>query len=305
MATTQRALLAGVALSWMSACGEVQELSTDASVAGNAPARCSPTASFGAPTALTSLNTTADDERAELSADELTIYFSSSRPGGVGGFDIYKATRTSITAPFGNVILVPGMNTTGNERGPRVTPDGLSMYVYSTAAGVAGQHIMLASRTGTTLPFSGLQVLAKVNGTTDDVDPYLLQNGNVLYFTSNRAGNYGLYRSSKIAGAFSTPLLVSGDNLDSASLENSPVVTPDELTLYFSSDRPGGLGSLDIYTSTRSTTADAFGAPIALTSVNTASTDTPTWVSPDGCALYFSRAETNVGYQLYVAMRGR
>ena len=305
MATMQRALLAGLGLSWIGACGEVQELNLDAAATSNAPLRCNPAASFGAATALTSLNTTADDERADLSSDELTLYFSSSRPGGVGGFDIYKATRTSITAAFGNITPVAGMNTTVDERGPRVTADGLSMLVYSRVPGATAQHIMQATRTTAALPFSGLQVIAKVDGTTDDVDPYLLQNGNVIYFTSNRGGNYGLYRSSKTGGAFSIPTLVSGVNLDTASIENSPVVTPDELTLYFSSDRPGGSGSLDIYVVTRPTTADGFGAPTALTSLNTASVDTPSWISPDGCALYFSRAEPNLGFQLYVAMRGR
>ena len=253
---------------------------------------------------LTSLNTIADDERADLSPDELTIYFSSTRSGGLGGFDIYKATRASTTTPFGNITPVPGMNTTGDERGPRVTPDGLSLFAYSRPSSTSPQHVMLATRSGTTLPFGGLQVIPKVDGTTDDVDPYILQNGNVLYFTSNRAGNYGLYRSSKIGGAFSPPTLVSGVDLDTGSLENSPVVTPDELTLFFSSDRSGGAGGLDIYMTTRSTTADGFGEPVALTDLNTASIDTPTWISPDGCALYFSRAETGLGFQLYVATRG-
>lgn len=310
MSIMQRVLLAGVGLSWMScliwmsACGEVQDIPLDAAAMSTAPPpRCNPTASFGPPIALTSLNTIADDERADLSPDELTIYFSSTRAGGVGGFDIYKATRASLTAPFGNITLVSGMNTTADERGPRVTADGLSMFAYSRIPTTAPQHITLATRTGATLPFGGLQTIAKVAGTTDDVDPYILQNGNVLYFTSGRGGSYGLYRSSKVAGAFSTPTLVSGVNLDSPTIDNSPVVTPDELTLYFSSDRPGGAGSLDIYVATRPTAADGFGAPVALTGLNTASVDTPSWISPDGCALYFSRAEANVGFQLYVAMR--
>lgn len=307
MVVVWRVWLAGVVLCWTSACGGVKSTSnpdaTDAAI--DVPsARCDPRASFGAPVALTSLNTDAHDEQADLSPDELTMYFSSTRSGGAGSFDIYEATRSSTAAPFGNVIPVTGVNTTGEDREPRVTADGLSMFASSRASGAPLYHVTLATRTSTTLAFSGLQVVATVNGTTNDGDPYILPTGNVLYFASDRGGNYGLYRSSRTGGAFSAPTLISGVDLDSANNESNPVVTPDELALYFASDRPGGLGSYDIYEATRSTVADGFGAPVALTSLNTTSLDAPNWVSADGCALYFTRLEANLGYQLYVATRG-
>jgi len=195
------------------------------------------------------------------------------------------------------------VNTTGDDREPRVTADGLSMFAMSRASGALPCHVTLATRTSITLAFSGLQVVATVNSTTNDGEPYILPTGNVLYFDPDRGGNYGLYRSSKTGGAFSTPTLVSRVNLDSANNEENPVVTPDELTLFFSSNRSGGLGSLDIYEATRLTVADGFGAPIALTSLNTASYEAPTWISADGRELYFTRLEANVGYQLYVATR--
>jgi hypothetical protein len=137
----------------------------------------------------------------------------------------------------------------------------------------------LATRTSTTLAFSGLQIVATVNGTANDADVYILPTGNVLYFASDRGGNYGLYRSSKTGSAFSTPTLVSGVNIDSVNTEGNPVVTPDELTLFFASDRSGGLGSLDIYEATRPTVADGFGAPLALTSLNSTLIDVPNWIA--------------------------
>jgi len=312
MTASRYALLAGVGLGWTSACGSVSDTSKpDASAAVDASSidgpgsrRCDPTASFGAPVALSSLNTDANDEKAALSPDALTIYFSSTRMGGVGGFDIYQATRPSTSAPFGNVTPVTGVNTTGDEREPHVTGDGLSMFASSKAAGATSLHITLATRTSTTLAFGGLQVVAVINGTANDTDPYSSANGNVLYFASDRGGDYGIYRSSRAGGAFSTPTLVSGVTLDSANQDSNPVVTPDELTLYFGSNRPGGAGNYDIYQATRPTVADGFGAPIALASLNTASLDAPSWVSEDGCELYFTRLDATLGYQLYVALRG-
>src|SRR5882724_9321772 len=146
MMTIQRALSVSIGLSWMSACGGVKGNPKDDALVrdGSSPPRCDPMADFGTPIALTSLNTNADDERADLSSDELTMYFSSTRTGGVGGFDIYQATRMSSTAPFGNVVPVTGVNTAKDERGPRVTADGLSMFAYSRTSSVSPLHLMLA-----------------------------------------------------------------------------------------------------------------------------------------------------------------
>ncbi len=70
--------------------------------AGRKLSRCSPTAAFGAPVAVTALNTSSRDEVARLSPDELTVYFSRDRPGGRGNFDIWIAARASTSAPLGS-----------------------------------------------------------------------------------------------------------------------------------------------------------------------------------------------------------
>jgi hypothetical protein len=261
-------------------------------------------AAFGKPVALTSLNTSADEEHADLTPDELTIYFSSTRPGGAGGFDIYQATRASTSAPFGNVVPVPGINTAGEERVPRMAADRLSMIAMTAAAAGAALHIAMATRPGATAAFTALRDVPGINNAPDNADPYPLPGGNVLYLVSDLAGNYGLYRTAKVNGSFSTPTLVPGVNLDTTAVENNVVVTQDELTLFFGSTRPGGTGSWDIYEARRAHAADGFGAPIELTVLDTAGADVPNWISPDGCVLYFSRQEANVGYQLYMASRG-
>lgn len=269
------------------------------------PARCNPTAAFGKPVALASLDTSADDEHAELSADELTIYFSSTRPGGAGGFDIYQATRGSISESFGNVMPAQGINTAGDERTPRMAGNGLSMYAMIAAPTFPGLHIALATRPNVTVAFSAMRTVANVNNATNTADPYVLPSGNVMYLASDLAGNLGLYRSAKVSGAFATPTLVPGVNLDTPAVENNPVVTADELTLFFGSTRPDGTGDFDIYQARRAHVADGFGAPVELKGLNSSGVDVPNWVSPDGCTLYFTRGEPNVGYQLYMASRGR
>src|SRR6185369_564415 len=77
---------------------------------------CNPTAPFGTPTAVAELNSTADDDRLSLSPDELVAYFTSTRAGGMGGYDIYMATRASKSQPFGSIVPVGGVNTASNDR---------------------------------------------------------------------------------------------------------------------------------------------------------------------------------------------
>jgi hypothetical protein len=268
-------------------------------------ARCDPTAAFGKPVALTTLNTSAHDEHPDLSDDELTIYFSSNRPGTLGGFDVYQATRATTSEPFGNAVPVPGINTTVDQRAPRMSADQLSMYAVMRSSISTGFHIGLATRASVTVAFNGLQMVANINNADNSADPHLLASGNIMYLTSDLAGNYGLYRSAKVNGAFSTPSPVPGVNLDTSVTENNPVVTADELTLFFGSDRPGGAGDLDIYQARRASVADGFGAPVPLTAANSTVSEVPNWISPDGCSLYFTRLDANLGYQLFMASRGR
>ncbi len=50
--------------------------------------------------------------------------------------------------------------------------------------------------------------------------------------------------------SWSVPLWL-GENINSTSNEQTPYLAADNTTLYFSSDRPGGIGTLDVYRSTR------------------------------------------------------
>jgi Tol biopolymer transport system component len=295
-------------------CGTVSEKDVDAAVAGDvatdtstidaAPPRCNPNAAFGAATELTTLDTASDDEAPFLTPDELTLYFGSNRAGGAGGYDVYRATRAAVTAPFGNVTLVTGVNTTGDERVPRISSDELTLIAANKPIGSTLLRVGLSLRTSTAVAFPALQSIANVAGTTNDTEPTMLPSGNVIYFASDRGGNYDLYRTSKSGGAFSAPVLVAGAQLNTASTESSPAVTPDELHLYILSNRAGVQGVYDIYASSRATTADAFSAPVSVTELNTTSIDFPSWISPDNCVLYFTRAITNRGYDMFFATRG-
>jgi Tol biopolymer transport system component len=96
-----------------------------------------------------------------------------------------------------------------------------------------------------------------------------------------------------------------GPAVNSAFFEVCPAVTRDGLSLYFGSNRPGGLGAVDIYVSKRSSVTDPWGPPIALgPHVNSSSTDNCPFVTPDGHTLLFlSNRPGSLGIDLYASTR--
>ena len=264
------------------------------------PARCNPNAAFGAPVAVTELNTTGYEEGGSLSPDELTIYFASLRTGGLGGNDIWVATRASRDAPFGAPALLAGVNTTANENWPSVTADGLHLYVSTLAQ---SWDIHAAQRANTTSNFGAHAPVASLNATTDEIYQSILPDHSAIYFEAIRGGtDRDLYRAARnVGGTFDAAAEIT--SVSTAMDEKTPVLTPDELTLFFSSNRPGGSGAFDIWVAKRSTASDGFGTATAVAALNSSAEELPTWVSADGCVLHFARGSGNA-IDLYVAKRG-
>jgi hypothetical protein len=103
-------------------------------------------AAFGAPVALTELNSPALEAVPVVSADELTIYFLSTRAPTPDG-DIYVATRADKSALFGNVKPLPGVNSpTAIDAPGQLSGDGCTLYMSSDRAGGAGKNDVFVAR---------------------------------------------------------------------------------------------------------------------------------------------------------------
>jgi hypothetical protein len=83
---------------------------------------------FGPRQHVVELGSTGEDQNPTLSADGLDVYFSSTRPGGPGGYDVYTAHRDTLGAPFGTPVLVPELSTPLDDIGLHLSPDGATMY---------------------------------------------------------------------------------------------------------------------------------------------------------------------------------
>ena len=85
-------------------------------------------------------------------------------------------------------------------------------------------------------------------------------------------------------------------DLNTAFLDGCPIQAPDGLNLYMASNRPGGIGGLDIWVSTRQNRSDPWGAPVNLPEpVNSVSDDfCPTPLHGGGLLFVSRRVEPGV-----------
>ncbi|MBN1132741.1 MAG: OmpA family protein [Bacteroidales bacterium] len=82
-----------------------------------------------------------------ISNDNLTLYFVSDLPGGIGEHDIWKVTRIADNAPWGEPEnLGEAINTPGNELYPYVHPDGTLYFSSDSRVGLGGLDIFKAEQ---------------------------------------------------------------------------------------------------------------------------------------------------------------
>src|SRR5687768_9357456 len=78
------------------------------------------------------VNSVSDDQGAAMTRDGLHLYFLSTRPGGVGGTDLWVTRRASSDAPWGTPVnLGAAINSSSNDAAPHITRDGHTMYFVS------------------------------------------------------------------------------------------------------------------------------------------------------------------------------
>lgn len=117
-----------------------------------------------------------------FSADGRAVYFSSDRPGGMGGDDIYRVRFAN--GRFGPVeSLGSTVNSAGNEWAPMLSPDGRSLLFSSDGRGGAGR-MDLFSAVAASEGFSTARALpGDINTTEDEFDATFLDDGTTVVFT--------------------------------------------------------------------------------------------------------------------------
>ena len=244
------------------------------------------------------VNSTATDRGPAISRDGLSLYFGSTRPGGVGGEDIYVSQRETRDGEWGPPVnLGPIINTTANETVPAFSRDGHLLFFSSgRPLGFGGVDIWVSRREHTHDDF-GWQppenLGAGVNSAFTDAGPSYFDNEETgvaqLYFNSNRLNGSGsLYVSEQAAdGSFGPAVLVLELSLGDG---NRASIRHDGREILFTSTRPGSIAdSADLWVATRDTVFETWSEPINLgPTVNGELLDVQPYISADRETLFFA-----------------
>ena len=87
-----------------------------------------------------------------------------------------------------------------------------------------------------------------------------------------------------------------GPTVNSSSMDFDTTISPDGLSLYFASERPGGSGGKDLWMTMRATVSDPWGQPVNLgPTVNSSAWDSCPSISADGLSMYFESNRSGGG----------
>jgi hypothetical protein len=205
------------------------------------------------------VNSPYSEDYPSLSSDGLTLYFSdfysgSPRPGGLGGPDIWMTTRPSRSDPWTTPVnLDAPVNNSSLEISPTISGDGLTLVFTSNRnGGMGGWDLWMSTRAGVQDAWDPpVNLGPNVNSAGHDCECSLSADGLALFFCSNRPGGLGAYdlwvTTRKSSNDPWGPAVNLGPAVNTAANEGSAGVSADRRTLYFTSDRSGGLGGYDLW----------------------------------------------------------
>ncbi|WP_216725986.1 OmpA family protein [Hymenobacter siberiensis] len=139
-----------------------------------------------------------------------------------------------------------------------------------------------------------------LNGKGHDASIQLFDNDTKMLMYRND-NNGDIFVTDKSGGDWTAPKALDG-NINSKAFESDAFITPDGLTIYFSTGKYSEDGTLDLYTSTRTSTGSDWGTARSLgANINTKYDDDSPYLSKDGKTLYFSSRGHNTmgGYDIF------
>jgi outer membrane protein OmpA-like peptidoglycan-associated protein/tetratricopeptide (TPR) repeat protein len=188
----------------------------------------------------------------------------------------------------------PNVNSLFHEYSPLVSGDGKTMVFtsnrstdeYKIKSGTNFEDIYIARKSGDTWN-TPQKISDKINIKFNDAAAWLSADGTtLLLYYEEGAGD--IFISKLEGGDWSEPEPLNKNINTQLFWETSACMSPDGKKLYFSSNRPGGRGELDIYVSELDAKGQ-WGKAINLgRDINTPGNEDSPFIHPDGITLYFS-----------------
>jgi len=211
------------------------------------------------------INTAQWDAQPAISADGKTLIFSSARPGGYGGKDLWVSywKNNNWTQPEN---LGKTINTGADEEAPYLHYDGKTLYFASSGHTGYGQHDIFRSQILGGGNWTNPENMGRgINTDADEAGFYVDFKGEKAYIASSRVGGFGgldIYSLKLSADKKPMPITyVKGIIMDAETkneitgrielinLESGKPALSDSSTRFFTTLEPNGMYGLNVYRS--------------------------------------------------------
>ena len=177
-----------------------------------------------------------------LAVDATTLLFTSDRPGGQGGFDVYESIRSEDDTNWTEAVILPQINSPQNELSPSLTADMKSLYFVSDRPGGFGGLDVYQAELVWDEDFSfPVNLGSEINSPTDERGVSANATGDGLVLSSDRVGGFGgadLYLTVMGTNGWTVPQNI-GPQINTPANEFDPSIRSDHNWLFYVSDESG------------------------------------------------------------------
>jgi hypothetical protein len=197
---------------------------------------------------IAELVTPASEVSPFITGDGLTLFFESSvGPDRQGGMDIYQTQRRDRNSPWDPPTnLGPRINSSAYDGWPTLSRDGLTLVFSSDRPGGQGNRDLWRSRRrSVTEPFGNFENLGSgVNGEKNEISPFFTADNQVMFYIKEIPDSLPKpFVVRNVPGESKATLL----ELPLKDWVQSPKLSADGKTLYFTSNDPKGHGAFDVW----------------------------------------------------------
>ncbi len=256
---------------------------------------------------ITQLGTSVNSSDSELSpvynARKNELIFTSSRGTSGEGFKVFKATEGD--DGWGSTTEIVSLGTLGSSA-PNievVNEDGRLFFFRAAGKGNLFYSESQGDSWAAPIEFDA-KLSAREMGSHFFINEH---EDRIIYATETKGRGLDLYEIFRDAntGEWSKPAPFN-DAINSQMNEDSPYLTPDEKTLYFSSNGHGSIGGYDVFMSTYNDKTGLWSTPVSLGHpINSPDDELNFKINPDGKTGFFSsnRLYTNGEFDIFYFSR--